>query len=107
MIWSLSPGWPLTKAPRKMRDRVFSSLALGLIITSAPVFAEQSGSAESQPSAAFLEYLGQLEATQTGYIGPELFDDNLPDEGQEPATNDDNSTLNTEQTPTMRVINHD
>lgn len=107
MIWSLSPGWPLTRTTRKMQDRVFSSLALGLIITSAAVFAGQSDGAESEPSAAFLEYLGQLEFIQTVYIGPELFDDSLADGDQEPTTNDDTSTLNAEQSPTTRVINHD
>ena len=83
-----------------MSYRVLGSLLLTMLMITPAIPAEPMDRGDDEPSIALLEYLGLLEQMEDELIGPELFDVEGTDDDDNPETVDDDSTINTDETPT-------
>lgn len=70
-----------------------------------PLLADQDEVSETQPSAEFLEYLGQLVELDDELIGPELFD--VDEETQQVEKAGDRTTGSEDEVPKQGEIIHD
>ncbi len=75
------------------------------ILLSTPGVTDEIRDSDTQPSMELLEYLGTLTQTEDGFLGPEFFDDAIPDEPIQES--DDDAPNISDKISTGRTSDHD